>query len=65
MVIDCDDGLDVGLMVDSSNDEYMKFIAVKFIVVLLFTMMIVVIIMIVMIVIIIMIMMVMMIYGGS
>ena len=37
MVIDCDDGLDVGLMVDSSNDEYMKFIAVKFIVVLLFT----------------------------
>ena len=33
MVIDCDDGLDVGLMVDNSNVEYMKFTAVKFMVV--------------------------------
>ena len=30
---DCDDGLDVGLMVDNSNVEYMKFTAVKFMVV--------------------------------
>ena len=34
---DDDDGLAVGLMIDNSDEEYMKFIAVKFIVVLLFT----------------------------
>jgi hypothetical protein len=33
MMSDCDDGLDVGLMVDNSNVEYMKFTAVKFMVV--------------------------------
>ena len=28
MMIDCDDGLDVGLMVDNSDDEYMVVIVV-------------------------------------